>query len=850
MRSEEEANNSGLLALTPAMRRVHGLGLTSMHPRVSKTSSEASSVQINGSKVSTEPSERNSTNQSIIEYDLDGAEVASSEELEARRAQLLQSGTHSHEEQSELVEVMRNWREDAMKHHLYDTAIFWGNKILSLETEQVAWNDAYNLATAYFLTHRYAQAEHLLCSPLVLQQTHLQDVEDGWEEENSDENLYDEVGAAVAATRRSSRLPPSMLNKAQSMDDAHGSEQASMLSGADRKRKRQGFSLSEAGTGSEADSEKMDRDGGSVDEVEEVVCGHEGVQGKDAPDGINEEDIHTKLASAWRQEQRLAMSEVRRAIRPPPDSISLAKVSIPCKYLAAQCMVRQGKYQEALEELKGWHGENVEETAKAFKRPSKDGLIKLSSSIWHLKGLIQLHLRHVDAARESFMRSLSLDVKNFESFDQLVRGHLLTAAEQWDFVNHLEYVAQAGDDPAQREALTMVRLMYTALLDKTGKLHAQQTAAARRQLMSEYGLDQNADVLLGLAEEMYARMRYEDAYAVTSRIMELSKDHEASLPIHIASMFMIERLRPSLYLLAHHLTEVDPDLPAAWYAVGCWYFGTKRWLEARKHFSKCVQIDPRFAPGWVAFAHTFAHEGESDQAIVSYSTAERNFSAHYLIKLFLGMEHLTQGNLTLAQLYLRGSADVWEEDALSRNERGVVAYYNKQYDDAIALFLSALQAAEDVQQPAKAWAATYVNLGHAYRRTGQLQRAQQSFQRVVELDPDCTAAFTGAGLCLHGMGQTDEAISWYLRALALEPNDKHANDLVNLALQESAQRQPLLGTKEPWTSANNFAFSDSLQAAEMLHEQPDRSLSGTSIENGGDLSLASGSPSLAMDQSI
>lgn len=833
VRDEEDANNSGLLALTPAMReKNHGLGMTAIFPRTSKGSNASSSMAsaaAEKSKTMSDPSDRQS-NATFIEHALE-VESYEGEEAEKRRLNEMRTGLRGQgsrgdgveagQSSSSILEIMRNWREDAMKHHLYDTAIFWGDKILSLETGQIAWNDAYNLATAYFLTHRYAQAEHLLRTPLPL--AHLEENEEKGREinngnqdadEDSDSNLslednQDELSAAIAATHKSSRLPAAMLAKAQALqhfandddssdpyedrDDFMNEDGPHKL---DRKRKDRQFTVSGTGTASEGGTSAPGSVAGDLNGDLETdrprssrINNHNGKQARLSSDD-DEEISDKKVNEAWKEEQKLAMGEVRRSEIAPPDGISLVNVSIPCRYLAAQCMTRQGKYQEALDELSDWKSEHNDILEQSYKQPSRDGLIKLSSSIWHLKGLIQLHLRNTEEARESFMRSLSLDIKNYESFDHLVRGHLLTATQQWDFIQNLEYVAQAGEDPAQLEALHVVRLLYTARLDKSGRIHAQQAAAARRQLVGIYGLGNSPDVLLGLAEEMFTRMRYEDAYTVTQRIMELCKNHEASLPVHISTMYMIERLRPALYLLAHHLTDADPDMAAGWYAVGCWYFGTKRWLEARKYFSKAVQMDPRFAPGWVAFAHTFAYEGESDQAVISYSTAERNFSAHYLIKLFLGMEHLSQGNLTLAELYLTGSAEVWEEDAPSRNERGVVAYYSGRLDEAILLFRSALEAAKDVQQPAKAWISTHLNLAFALRKTGQLPSARQSFLRVLELDPDMSHAYTGVAMCFHGEGEVDEAITWYHRALASDPTDKHANDLLSFALQESASQTP------------------------------------------------------------
>jgi anaphase-promoting complex subunit 6 len=646
--------------------------------------------------------------------------------------------------------------------------------------QQTAWNDAYNLATAYFLTHRYAQAEHLLCTPLRLARrevpvTKEEDVafEDGEDAPRHLDLDWEDEDAAVAATRQNSSLPPSMLAKMGGVNTMNGEDNGDIS--VARKRKERPFTISGNGTGSEGGGEQTS--GESASNHEEVGAG---------------KSIGDQVMQAWKEEQRVAMEEVRERELLPPDSVSLVSISIPCKYLAAQCMVRQEKYQEALDELSGWKNESKDDIEESYRQPSKDGLIKLSSSIWHLKGLIHLKLRNTEEAKEDFIKSLSLDVKNYESFDQLIRGNLLTSSEQWSLIEGLHFVNQSGNDPVQLEALQLVQMVYTTRLDKTGKLHAQQAAAARRQLIRVYGLDNNADVLLGLAEEMFARMKYEDAYTVTKRIMEISKDHEASLAIYISTMYMIPRLRPTLFLVAHHLTEMDPDLPAAWYAVGCWYLGTKQWLEARKYFSKCVQMDPRFAPGWIAFAHTFSYEGESDQAIVSYSTAERLFTSNHLIKLFVGMEHLNQANLTLAEIYLQGSAVLWEEDALSRNERGVVQYYRGNIKEAIILFESALEAAKDVQQPAEAWSATRLNLGFAYRRIRQTEKAIRCFLQVVELDPDSSAAYLGLGMCYHRLGDLDEAILWYHRSLAITTNDKQTSELLSLALEESAKVVDLL----------------------------------------------------------
>lgn len=38
------------------------------------------------------------------------------------------------------------------------------------------------------------------------------------------------------------------------------------------------------------------------------------------------------------------------------------------------------------------------------------------------------------------------------------------------------------------------------------------------------------------------------------------------------------------------------------------------------------------------------------------------------------MEHIHQGNMTLASLFLEASMKLWEEDPLAYNEKGVIEY--------------------------------------------------------------------------------------------------------------------------------------------------------------------------------
>lgn len=71
-------------------------------------------------------------------------------------------------------------------------------------------------------------------------------------------------------------------------------------------------------------------------------------------------------------------------------------------------------------------------------------------------------------------------------------------------------------------------------------------------------------------------------------------------------------------------------------------------------------------------------QGESDQAIIAYSTAARKFQQSHLPKVFIGMEHVHQGNFHLASLFFKAADSLLHEDPLCLNESGVVAFHRRE----------------------------------------------------------------------------------------------------------------------------------------------------------------------------
>ncbi|BGP14743.1 hypothetical protein JCM10213_004317 [Rhodosporidiobolus nylandii] len=550
-----------------------------------------------------------------------------------------------------MVDRMRCWRNDAMTQHLYESARFWGGKVLGMTGNP---DDAFWLAQTHFLTHQYSHALRILSSPR-----------------------------------------PSPSSAPSSAASPH-----------------------------------------------------------------------------------------------PQPQPRLTDMSLACRYLAAQCLVRLGRWEEGLEMVGRRGGWGLGEEGPGEAGGRGDGGIKLTASASHLRGLIHLHLKATDLAKEAFMDALTRDVKCFEAFEILVGGEMMGAEEEWEFVQSLPFHAQTEEDAE------FIRMMYTVRLKKLS--HPTDHAIARQRLTDDYGLGSDPDVLFSKADELYAGMRWAECFKVTGRILDLHPSHRPTLPLHLACMHHLPAQRSKLFLLAHELVDAAPDDAVSWYAVGLWYFAGKRWEEARRFFGKSLLLDPLFSPSWLSYAHSFAHEGEHDQAITAYSTAQRHMPGSHLPLLYIGMQHLGLGNTQLADEYVRASYEMCREDPATVNEMGCVAMALGQHDRAVQLFRETLVKAKGMQSSPAAWATTHLNLGHAYRKCGDYDAAYLSFRRVIELEPRHGAAYSGMGIVEHARGRLQEAVARYHEALAIAPADPTTISLLSLALSDlnnqiSTRAFPFLG---------------------------------------------------------
>ncbi|KAG6017468.1 hypothetical protein E4U43_001068 [Claviceps pusilla] len=472
-----------------------------------------------------------------------------------------------------------------------------------------------------------------------------------------------------------------------------------------------------------------------------------------------------------------------------------------CRYLAGHCLIKQSRYDEALAVLgernpthlisNGDVNKRKSQTRHSSRRRDGDEMVeeeaanrRFEAAMCFLRGICYAKQNAFDRAKECYKDAVRIDVRCFEAFQQLMKNSLLSPDEEWRFLESLDFdsITVSGDASSSQEAADFTKMLYTTRLSKYRNPAAFETAYD--SLSTHYHLSTNPDLQLARADLLYTQCRYQDALGITNAVLKEDKYNFSVYPVHLACLYEL-KMKNILFLVAHDLADTHPEEPCTWLAVGIYYFAIDKIAEARRYFSKASMMDAHFGPAWIGFAHTFAAEGEHDQAISAYSTAARLFMGTHLPQIFLGMQNHALNNMALAEEFLKTAYGLCKTDPLLLNEMGIVKYHQDRPKEAVQYFTAALDIAEEINSEPSAWLSAKTNLAHAYRRLRHFNKALDLFDEVLRLGGKDAAVLSAKGLILMEQNRPEDAVAVLHQALAIHPQDSIATELLNKALEET-----------------------------------------------------------------
>jgi len=195
-------------------------------------------------------------------------------------------------------------------------------------------------------------------------------------------------------------------------------------------------------------------------------------------------------------------------------------------------------------------------------------------------------------------------------------------------------------------------------------------------------------------------------------------------------------------------------------------WGTADWadsrhmaLSARMILATCVLLALCFATNrqlgyWSSSFDLWTH---------ALAVTDRNFIAHDN----LGGALLLLGKPDEAYSHFQAAADINPLDPMSRSNLGVYLQEHGKLAEAMEQYNRTINLTSD----AGLLAATYANLGVAYRKLGEDEKARDSYDQALRLNPNQSNAYMGLGQLLEKKNRPDDAIHNYARAVELRPTD-------------------------------------------------------------------------------
>jgi tetratricopeptide (TPR) repeat protein len=203
---------------------------------------------------------------------------------------------------------------------------------------------------------------------------------------------------------------------------------------------------------------------------------------------------------------------------------------------------------------------------------------------------------------------------------------------------------------------------------------------------------------------------------------------------------------------------------------GAFYAKLGQHTQAISHFTKAIELNPKYAKAYSNRGAAYTKLGQHTQAISDYSHAielDPKFAQAYYNR---GVAYVKLGQLPQAISDYTKAIELNPKYADAYCNRGVTYRKLGQLPQAMSDYTKAIEL-----NPKDAEA--YYNRGVAYVKLGQLPQAISDYNKAIELNPKYAEAYSNRGVVYGMLGQFTQAISDYNKAIELNP--KYADAYIN-----------------------------------------------------------------------
>jgi len=439
-----------------------------------------------------------------------------------------------------------------------------------------------------------------------------------------------------------------------------------------------------------------------------------------------------------------------------------------------------------------------------------------------------------ECAAENYKEALKANCENYQAFERLVGNYLLTQSEREEFIAEMSftddniwlkdyYISRIQgfiredlegvvivniDDPSIQSpsvknfspeadydmpAQSIPHFYHQATPPQSRgtrqtpdiKRRAIQDSDGKREqevnVIDVLRNSNNSYIKIIEAERYYNGQNVSKAYDTIKSLIDEDMYFLNAIPLYAAILIELNQVG-DLYILAHKLVSSNPDLAVSWFAVGSYYYLVKKYDLARKYFEKAHKFDKHFAASWIAYGHSFAASDESDQAMCAYRTAARLFPGCHMANQCIGMEYLRTNKLSTALIAFEQAQQINNKDCLVYNEKGVVFYKEKKYQEARSLFEQAHHLCTD--ENCRTYETILINLGHCHRKLKDFDKSIEYYEDWLSINDKNASTYAALGYAHHLKQDFREAMNCYNKASFLKSDDPFIKTLISKVLED------------------------------------------------------------------
>jgi protein O-mannosyl-transferase len=154
-------------------------------------------------------------------------------------------------------------------------------------------------------------------------------------------------------------------------------------------------------------------------------------------------------------------------------------------------------------------------------------------------------------------------------------------------------------------------------------------------------------------------------------------------------------------------------------------------------------------------------------SVTLWSHAVRVTSSNYIAQDNLGQALTMEGDADQAIAHFRLAAQIEPRDPVSQLNIGNYEQQHGELNESVEQYHRLLQSVQNEDLRAQA----LTNLGSSYRLLKNYSKARESYESAIQLKPDTVLAIIGLGLVAQKAGDLEDAIQYYSRAVAIQPDD-------------------------------------------------------------------------------